>query len=320
MNQKIISIGEILWDLLPDRTLLGGAPTNLAFRLKELGEEVLLISRVGNDNLGREALLHLADLGLSSEMVQIDNFFPTGTVEVYFDEYRNPDYIINAVVAYDHIEITEELIKLSKECKCIAYGTLAQRSQVSRNTIISLLQFSQSSIHFLDINLRKDCYSFETIEQSLNFAHILKANHHEALQLSEFFGYGRLDIPSIAEKVSDQFDIKTVLITLEENGVILFDKAEGKHYIPGHKIVLEDPLGAGDAFSAGFLKALFDGKSLVKAAEEGNLYGALVAAKKGATQITTYKEKSKIKLENNRIINSSYKNIMIDVLPENLEL
>jgi fructokinase len=306
MKHKIISIGELLWDLLPDKTILGGAPANLAFRLNELGEESYLVSRIGSDELGREALRLLRSMGLSTSLIQQDDDLPTGYVNVSFDAFKNPDYIITPGVAYDRIQLTNELKSLAGQCHCISFGTLAQRTEVSGKTISGLIEAAPFAIKFLDINLRKDCYSIESISKSLKYADVLKANHHEAYQINNIFNLHARDIPGICKEISKQFIINTILVTLEETGVFLYDINEGEHYIPGYKIALEDPLGAGDAFSAGFIHSLLSGKTLKEASEAGNLHGASVATKKGATERITREELDNIAMDNNRIFNKAF--------------
>ena len=282
-KHTIVTIGELLWDILPDRTILGGAPSNLAFRLNELGDECFLVSRVGNDTLGDNAMTILKSFGLSTSFIQQDFQFPTGTVNVSFDRFKNPDYVINPNVAYDRIEITDDLLKITKITDCLAFGTLAQRSLKSRDTITKLLVNATKAIKFLDANLRKNCYTKKSIEHSLQFADVLKINHHEAWEMNQIFRLGASDIPKITRELSIQFNIRTILVTMEENGVFLFDKKEGENYVPGYQIELSDPLGSGDAFSAAFIHFSLQQKSLLEACIKGNQLGAAVATTKGAT-------------------------------------
>lgn len=289
-KHTVITIGELLWDILPDKTILGGAPSNLAFRLNELGEECYLVSRLGRDELGDNAMSAIKQMGLSTSFIQQDTQLPTGTVEVSFDNFKNPDYVINPNVAYDKIEMSDDLLELAKKAQCIAFGTLAQRSVESRKTITELLNKSPCAFKFLDVNLRKNCYTKDSIEHSLKYADVLKINHHEAFELNQIFGLNILEIPQIAQKLSTQFNISTVLLTLEENGVFLYDRTEGEHYVPGYKIKLEDPLGVGDAFSAAFIFNKLQKKPLIECCIEGNKLGAIVATQKGATQKITQDE------------------------------
>jgi len=302
----VVTVGELLWDILPDRTTLGGAPSNLAFRLNEMGDECFLVSRVGNDELGDNALAILKSFGLSTSFIQQDSQFPTGTVNVSFDKFKNPGYIINPNVAYDNLEVTDDLLKITKIADCIAFGTLAQRSRKSKETITELLVNATGAIRFLDVNLRKDCYTKESLDHSLQFADILKINHHEAREMNRIFRLGAPDIPKIVRELSNQFEIRTILVTMEEYGAFLFDKNEGEHYIPGYQIELSDPLGSGDAFSAAFIHFGLQQKSLLEACMKGNQLGAAVATTKGATQKITQDELNSIALKNKRVIDQSF--------------
>jgi len=284
MSKLVLSVGELLWDVLPDRTVLGGAPSNVAFRLVELGSDGRIVSRVGTDELGRKALKKVAELGLSTHLIQQDPRHPTGTVDVTFDALRNPDYVINPDVAYDYIASTPGLIQSARECHCLVYGTLAQRGSVTRETLAVLMEQAHGAIRFLDINLRKECYTPERVEESLRGAHVLKANHHELWEIRKMTGLSANEIPGLTGEISDKFDIPTIVVTLEQFGAFLFDRKEGMHYLPGHEIPLEDPLGAGDAFSAVLVHFMLEGKSQVEACMEGNRRGAAVATTPGATQ------------------------------------
>jgi len=283
MKHTIISIGEILWDLLPDKAILGGAPANLAYRLNELGECCFLVSRIGCDPHGGEALHVLESMGFSTEYIQLDDQRPTGSVVVEFDQEMNPDYTIIKDVAYDYIELTDALKELASRADCIAFGTLAQRGFKSRDTIAGMLHIATKAVKFLDVNLRKNCYTDDILDQSLQYADVLKINHHEAYYLGKIFGADHSKIPAITRALAARFQIDTILVTLEKNGVFLADIREGEHYLPGCKVNQKDPLGAGDAFSAAFIHHYLKRFSLVDACKKGNLLGALVATTIGAT-------------------------------------
>ena len=290
MPHQIISIGELLWDLLPEKTILGGAPANLAYRLNALGDTCHLISKVGNDQLGRNALEKLSVLGLNTAFIQQDDQFPTGTVQVNFDAFKNPSYTIVPNVAYDHIQFESIPGHLAQTADCIAFGTLAQRSVTTNETIYALLQSNPGAVKFLDVNLRKDCYNERILSNSLLFADILKINDQEIFTIRELLKYVSKDVPSLAEEISEKNNIPTILVTLAEYGVFLYNQRLGSHYIPGFEIKLGDPLGAGDAFSAAFLHNYLQNKLLTDCCIEGNRLGALVAMQTGATQVITQKD------------------------------
>jgi fructokinase len=303
---RTISIGELLWDLLPEKQVLGGAPANLAFRLVELQQECYLVSKVGRDELGDKACEILENLGLSRKFIQRDDRMPTGTVIVKFDPQRNPGYYITPGVAYDNITLTEDITSLARECHCIAFGTLAQRTNRSKEAILGLVNAAPQATKFLDLNLRIDCYSKESIHNSFLLSNILKANHHEIQHINRIFELKKTTVPEICRELTKRYSIKTILVTLEENGAYVYDCEEGDYFSPGYSVKLKDPLGAGDAFSAGFLYKYFSEKRLKEAVDYGNLLGAVVATKSGATERISYAEITLTASESQRVINADF--------------
>ncbi|MBN2090725.1 hypothetical protein JW964_14025 [candidate division KSB1 bacterium] len=284
MNKKIIlSYGEILWDLLPTATVLGGAPFNFAYRINSLGNDGLFVSRLGSDELGKKAYQEMIALGISPALLQWDDQFPTGTVQVRFDENHNPDYVIIPSVAYDQIEMNAQLTQVAISADCICFGTLIQRCEKSRATLEQVLQHANHSLKFLDINLRKLCYTKASILTSLEAADILKLNEAEARDLAEILDFPNVTLTDFCQKIIDQWNLKYCLITLADYGVFAASADGVQIYVPGHKIQLVDSLGAGDAFSAGFIHKILRGTILAEACGFGNILGALAASKLGAT-------------------------------------
>ncbi|MFZ2148935.1 MAG: carbohydrate kinase [Sedimentisphaerales bacterium] len=290
MKKTILAFGEVLWDILPTCTVLGGAPFNFAYRANSLGDTGLMISRLGRDELGYEACDQIVQLGLDTRFIQWDEHFPTGTVQVSFDEQNNPDYFITPNVAYDRIELTDELLEAVSTADCLCFGTLSQRAGKSRKTVKELLENADGSLKFLDINLRKKCYSLEIVTFSLQKADVLKLNEEEAHQLGDMLGIKHGSLPEFCQEVSSKWSLKYCLVTLGESGAFASSDDGQKVYLPGYKVSLVDSLGSGDAFSAGFVHKLLRGASLAEACEFGNVLGALVATKEGATSLITLDE------------------------------
>ena len=283
-KHTVVAFGEVLWDLLPTGLLIGGAPFNFANRLHELGHNSLIVSRVGIDSLGQQAIDRIKELHLSTTYLQRDNNYPTGTVEVFLDENKNPDYTILPHVAYDYIAYTEPLGHLMKEAVCLCFGSLAQRSAISRNTLYQLLSEFSGSYTFFDVNLRKNCCTEETITSSAEKANILKLNHEEILVLGQIYGWHEKDLLIIAERLVKEAHLLYCLVTLSNKGVLAVSKSSEKVYVPGFRVNMVDPLGAGDAFSAGFMHSILSGSSFQEACFFGNALGALVVEQQGATQ------------------------------------
>ncbi|MDX1283949.1 MAG: PfkB family carbohydrate kinase, partial [Draconibacterium sp.] len=145
MKKTIVAFGEVLWDILPNGRVLGGTPSNLVFRCNSFGEEGHLLSRIGNDDLGYDALKRLEELGISDKNVQMDFEFPTGTVNISFDQNGESIFKVQEDVAFDHIEFSPEALKLARKADCLFFGLLPQRYGLSKNTIRELIRESSNS-------------------------------------------------------------------------------------------------------------------------------------------------------------------------------
>ena len=282
-QHTVISFGEILWDIFPEQIVLGGAPLNLACRVHSLGEHAVIASRLGRDQLGNHAFALATSLGVDTSCVQWDERYPTGTVKVNFSPAGEPDFLIVPEVAYDCIEVSDQLLGLCRKAAVFCFGTLVQRSEKSGKTLASLLEAAAGSLKFLDINLRKDCFSERTIRWSLEKADILKLNTEEVRTVSSMLFGEELEVDRFSRKAVEKFSLQCCLVTLGAGGVLAAERAGKLIYLPGYAVEVADTVGAGDAFSAGFIHARLEGKDLAHCCELGNLLGALAAGKKGAT-------------------------------------
>lgn len=283
MPRKIAAFGELLWDLLPSRKVLGGAPANFIYRINSFGDHGTLLSKVGNDKAGRVARETLRNMGVSDENVQTDYYFPTGSVKVKIDEFGNADYHILTDVAYDHIEINTEMMDAFSQADCVCFGTLVQRYGISKNTLRELIHEAPDVVKFLDINLRKKCYTATSIEDSLKMADILKTNDNELLITKELLGLKNENLKKLAQEVIEKYNLKIILCTLGANGAFCITDKNEFFYDPGHEIELVDTVGSGDAFSAGFVHYYMNGHPINEALRFGNAAGAMVATTTGAT-------------------------------------
>ncbi|MFB3786615.1 MAG: carbohydrate kinase [bacterium] len=280
---NILAFGEVLWDIMPEGTVLGGAPFNFAFRANSLGHRAMMVSRLGRDDLGRQAEQRMRELNMDTRFVQWDSAHPTGTVKVTLDENNQPDYFIVPDVAYDAIEMTEELALAAGKADCVCYGTLAQRSPRSRETLAHILQLADQALKVLDINLRENCYTRESIMASLERADVLKLNEDEARYLMDLFALEIRSLPEFCERIIQDWLLQCCVITLGERGALAM-AADGKPvYVPGFLVTVVDPVGSGDAFTAGFITQYFQGKRLEDGCRYGNALGAMVAATAGGT-------------------------------------
>jgi fructokinase len=296
MRKTILAVGELLWDLLESGPELGGAPANFAFRVTSLGHRGLIASRVGLDPLGSKAVELLKARGMETTYIQRDFQVPTGTVEVKVDPRGEPDFHIVPNVAYDELQCPQELLNLAGEVDCICFGTLIQRSRRGRESLYTLLDASKCPLKVLDLNLRKNCYSEETIRQSLQRATILKLNEGEAQHLANVFS-----IPTAKSEftraIMQKFDLELCLVTLGPEGLFVRNSAGEECQSPGFTVEVVDTCGAGDACTAGFVHSLFLGKSLEESCRFANAIGAAVAATKGGTAPVAIEEIERIAVQ-----------------------
>nr|MBD3622851.1 carbohydrate kinase [Sunxiuqinia sp.] len=294
-NKQILCIGEVLWDRLPSGAKPGGAPMNVALHLHAIGQDASIASRIGNDQPGRDLKTFLENSGLSTEFIQTDENLPTSEVLVHLDENNNATYEICEPVAWDNLQLTESLAEKAKKSGVLIYGSLASRNQQSRQTLLKLLEVD--ALKLIDVNLRKPYDRREFVEPLLWKSDVIKLNDDELSVFAAWHAKQDLDEQQLIEWVADHYDAKLVCVTKGENGARLF--CEGRFYNhAGFKINAVDTVGAGDAFLAGLLAALFDHKTYDEALAFACATGAFVASKAGATPEYNMQEIERILFSN----------------------
>ena len=277
----VIGLGELLWDLFPDKALPGGAPANFAFHANQLGCHGMVASRVGRDSLGNDLTDYLKRQGLDVSLLQVVETHPTGSVTVEFTAPGQPQYTIHTDVAWDFLEATAELMATARKASVICFGTLAQRSPVSRESIQSIVQATDANcLRVYDVNLRQQFYERDWIERSLQLANIVKLNHEEAAVLGTLLGWGQLSLKEFATRLRGCYELSHVCVTRGAEGCLVHGP-EGTVDIPGEPVHAIDTVGAGDAFTAGLITALLAGLPSERAAKFANRIGGLVATKQG---------------------------------------
>lgn len=299
----IIGVGEILWDMLPGGKKLGGATTNFAYHASALGANSYIVSSVGDDELGREIIGKVDELGLSSQYIQLDPKHPTGTVDVTLDANGIPSYIIHENVAWDYIKSTKDCLDLAKRADAICFGSLAQRSQTSRNTIISILKSTykgnnDNCLKVFDINLRQNFYSKGVIQESLQYANVLKLNDEELKEINELlelndscnlsrnisspFGNINLFEYEILNCLAETYSLDLIALTRGEKGSILFSEGQLSEH-PGFEVEIADTVGAGDAFTAAVVMGYLYRLDLDEINNMANKLASYVCSQKGGT-------------------------------------
>jgi len=284
----VLAFGELLWDVLPSGAVIGGAPANFAYRLHTLGRHAQPVSKVGRDTLGERALEELRAKGVDTALIQRDDSYPTGTVDVTLNERGDASYVINRGVAYDQIEVTADLVAAASRCAVLYFGSLIQREQKSRRTLETILAAAPQAVKLLDLNLRRDCYTRETVENSLKNAHILKLNADEVQVVTKLTGLRVESRRDFAVAMRERFGVKSTVVTLSADGVYGWSDDGSETSQPGYVVEVVDTIGSGDSFTAAFVEAYLHGRDVATCCEAGNRLGALFAGKKaGMCTITT---------------------------------
>jgi fructokinase len=279
---RVIGIGEILWDLLPHGRQLGGAPANFVYHARALGAEARLVSRVGRDSLGQETLERLLKLGLPTELVEVDDAAPTGTVTVALSSDGQPRFSIHEDVAWDFIRASALAYHAVADAHAVCLGTLAQRREPARSAIRSLVRAAPSSaLRILDVNLRPPYIAKQHVEESLALANVLKLNEAELPQLAEMFALEG-DERSQMTRLAERFDLDCVAYTRGADGSLIYAKGRWSEH-PGVRANVVDTVGAGDAFTAAMTLGLLNGWDLHEVSRHANELAAWVASNAGAT-------------------------------------
>lgn len=279
----IVGLGEALWDCLPEGRKIGGAPANFAYHSSQFGNEAWAVSAVGNDALGEETVAVLKEKGLNLIMPKVD--FPTGTVEVTLDEQGVATYDIREGSAWDNVPFTPEMEALAKRCDAVCFGSLAQRSEVTREIIYRFLNAVPSDcLRIFDINLRQHFYSKEIIQESLRRCNILKINDEELVLIGRMFGYPGLDIENKCWLIMGKYNLDMLVLTCGVNGSYVFSKG-AMSFLETPKVEVADTVGAGDSFTGSFVASILGGMTIPEAHRVGVTVSAFVCTQNGAMPV-----------------------------------
>lgn len=269
-----LCIGEILWDIFPDKKVWGGAPANFIFHTAQMGANAAAYSAVGNDDLGKEISQAVKECGINLKAPMLE--YPTGVVDITLNEDGSANYEFNSNCAWDYIPLSAELINLSSSADLIAFGSLAQRSEESRKTIYEALRHRKSSCKVLfDINLRQNFYTVEIIRESLNQCDFLKLNEEELPIICDLLKIDKNDILST-------FNIELMILTLGSEGSSIISKNETST-MSASPCELVDTVGAGDSFTACFIINYLLGMPIKAAQKLASDAAAHVCSHSGAT-------------------------------------
>lgn len=257
-NTMVVGMGEALWDVLPEGKKIGGAPANFAYHVSQFGLESRVVSAVGNDELGKEILDNFREKELEIMIETVP--YPTGTVQVKLDAEGVPCYDIKEGVAWDNIPYTQALEELAHRTKAVCFGSLAQRSAVSRDTINRFLDAmpSEDTWKIFDINLRQGFYTKNILCHALGRCNVLKINEEELDTVGHLFGFPHLAFQDKCQTLLAEYGLKMLILTCGAEGSYVFTP-EQMSFIETPKIEVADTVGAGDSFTAAFVAATLSG-------------------------------------------------------------
>jgi fructokinase len=282
---RIVSIGEILWDVIGQSEYLGGAPLNFAAHAHKLGHEVYLVSAVGGDERGRRALEAVRRLGVSCDSIQVVPDRPTGTAEVDLDPSGKPMFRIVRPAAYDYVRLTPELrSRITRlEPNWIYFGTLFNISEAALASTLALLRDLPSAKRIYDVNLRDGNWTLTAVEQLASRADVIKLSDSEAEFLDASLGNEGEEFPikHFCERWCDQYKCRTVCVTLGERGCVIYHDRVFTE-APGCRVNIADTVGAGDGFAAALVHGMGEGWSMERCTAFANAVAALVASRPGA--------------------------------------
>lgn len=278
-NLKAVAYGEVLWDVFPDKKKIGGAPLNVALRMKSLGCDVAMISCVGTDSDGEAIINHIKQLGLNTEAIIQSQEFPTGLVNVKLNETGSATYEIKYPSAWDKIVLNDQAKNVVTNADVLIYGSLVCRDDVSRKSLEELLQTKVFKV--FDVNLRKPHYSYDILEKLMLSADFIKFNDEEILEIASALQSPFTSLEENIHFIAEKTNTSAICVTRGKDGALLFWKGmlyENK----GYPVKVADTVGAGDSFLASLITYLLTNKEPQLAIDFACAVGALVAESPGA--------------------------------------
>lgn len=277
----IVGLGEALIDRLPDGDVVGGAPLNVSVHAAQLGNRAAMISRIGRDERGELIVHTLRSRGVDTDGVQRDALRPTGTVDVVFGADGEPGYTINENAAWDAIGCDAGVREFASSADAICFGTLAQRSRASRDSIHEIVAAARSAVVLFDVNLRQDYFDRELVEASLHASDAAKCNADELAVMATMFGLNGSD-DNVIGALADRFDLRWVAVTRGARGTMVAADGQRHEADPvSTDTSAGDAVGAGDSVSAALLHGAVRGWSWDRTVDLANRIGAFVASQRG---------------------------------------
>ncbi|MFB9110045.1 carbohydrate kinase family protein [Flavobacterium gyeonganense] len=293
-NLKAVAYGEVLWDVFANEKKIGGAPLNVALRMKTLGCEVAMISCVGNDEDGRAIKEQVKQLGLETDTIVVSEDFPTGLVNVTLNERGSASYEISYPSAWDKIELNDLARNSVANADVLIYGSLVCRDNVSRLALEEMLQKKVYKV--FDVNLRKPHYSYEMLDRLMQSADFIKFNDEELLEITAAMASTFTSLEDNMNLIAERSKVTGMCVTRGKHGALLM--WEGRIYENGgYPVEVADTVGAGDSFLAALIASLLSGKAPQYSIDFACAVGALVAESPGANPEISFSRIEKMMLK-----------------------
>lgn len=283
----VVCFGEVLWDIFPEGSRAGGAPFNAAYNIHKMGINAKMLSRVGNDELGKKLTDQIESWGITTDYIQTDEKHPTSTVIAKIDEQNEATYEIINNVAWDYIELLDEHKDLVSNADAFVFGSLSARNPKTKETLLQLLEYAKLKI--FDVNFRPPFIDVELIKALLHKADIVKMNKAEMRQIIMFLGEEYKSENESAGFIQQYFNINEIILTKGSKGARYFigNQNYGYNAIP---ITIADTVGSGDAFLSGFISKRIKNESPDEIMKQAISLGAFITSKSGACPDYEYSE------------------------------
>ena len=284
---KVVSFGEILWDKLPTGKVPGGAPLNFAYRFNSFQNSLSIISKVGDDLLGKELIEFLKKNKLDTEHIQISKIHKTGEVNVSIDKKGIADYDILNPVAWDDIEYNTKIEKLVKNCSIFVFGSLITRNETSRDTLKELLKIAPFKL--FDVNLRSPYYNLNLIKELMLSSDFIKFNLEEITEIYSIYNRKKTSLEGMIKIISKKTKTTNICVTMGEKGACYYTN-NSFYFQDGFKINVSDTIGAGDSFLANLVEGILNNTKPQEVLKKACAVAAIVASKKGGTSKVSFTE------------------------------
>lgn len=279
---KVAGLGEVLFDAFPEGEKFGGAPANFTCHCHSLGAEAYVVSCIGDDERGEKARAFLDNHGVNTSCLVTSDEHETGVVLVTLDKAGKPDYEIKEGVAWDNIPLTDQMLELAPRLDAVCFGSLAQRNEVSRRTILRFLEATSSGcLRVFDINIRQNFYNEDLIRASLDLANALKLNDEELPIVAGIIGAAGSD-EDVVKAVIKEFDLKLAVLTCGPRGALMATPDGSSFASPPADCRVVNTVGAGDAFTAATIMGFLQGRMLEEINRHANDLAAYVCTQHGA--------------------------------------